>query len=46
MIVLTSNGLTSEALVQKMRAHIKKGNAALVVTADYQYKEKITMYRA
>lgn len=40
MIVLTSNGLTSEALLQKMRTHINKGKAALVVTADNEYKEK------
>lgn len=40
MIVLTSNGLTSEALLQEMRTHINKGKAALVVTADNEYKEK------
>lgn len=40
MIVLTSNGLTSDALLLEMRTHINKGKAALVVTADPEYKEK------
>ena len=40
MIVLTSNGLSSACLMTEMRKHIKTGKAALVVTADYVYKEK------
>lgn len=40
MIVLTSNGMTSDALLQEMKRHIHGGKAALVVTADNEYKEK------
>lgn len=40
MIVLTSNGLSGNALFDAMRRHIKTGRAALVVTADHEYKEK------
>ena len=40
MIVLTSNGLSGNALFDAMRCHIKAGRAALVVTADHEYKEK------
>lgn len=40
MIILTSNGLTSETLLQKMHTYINNGTAALVVTADNEYKEK------
>ncbi|MBE6807717.1 MAG: hypothetical protein E7527_06925 [Ruminococcaceae bacterium] len=40
MIALTSNGLSSACLMTEMSKHIKKGKAALVVTADNVYKEK------
>lgn len=40
MIVLTSNGLSSDKLLNALRTHIKTGKAALVVTADNEYKEK------
>jgi len=40
MIVLTSNGLSSNKLIDKVKAHVKVGKAALVVTADNEYKEK------
>ena len=40
MIVLTSNGLSSDCLMTEMRKHITTGKAALVVTADNVYKEK------
>lgn len=40
MIVLTSNGLSSDKLLNALRMHIKTGKAALVVTADNEYKEK------
>lgn len=40
MIVLTSNGLSSDRLMTEMRKHITTGKAALVVTADNVYKEK------
>ena len=40
MIVLTSNGLSSEALINEMKKHITTGKVALVVTADNVYKEK------
>jgi len=40
MIVLTSNGLSSDRLMAEMRKYIKTGKAALVVTADNVYKEK------
>ena len=40
MIILTSNGLSSNKLIDKVKAHIKIGKAALVVTADNEYKEK------
>ena len=40
MIVLTSNGLSSESLMTEMQKHIVTGKAALVVTADNVYKEK------
>lgn len=40
MIVLTSNGLSSDGLMNKMKKHVTTGKAALVVTADNVYKEK------
>ena len=40
MIVLTSNGLSSEKLMAEMKKHVTMGKAALVVTADNIYKEK------
>ncbi len=40
MIVLTSNGLSSDCLMTEMRKYITTGKAALVVTADNVYKEK------
>ncbi len=40
MIVLTSNGLSSDILMTEMQKHITTGKAALVVTADNVYKEK------
>ncbi len=40
MIILTSNGLSSNKLLNAMKQHIKAGKAALVVTADNEYKEK------
>ena len=40
MIVLTSNGLSSAVLLHEMKKHIAQGKAALVVTADNEYKEK------
>ena len=40
MIVLTSNGLSSDRLMTEMKKHINGGKAALVVTADNVYKEK------
>lgn len=40
MIVLTSNGLSSDKLLNALREYIKTGKAALVVTADNEYKEK------
>ena len=40
MIVLTSNGLSSDGLITEMQKNIKEGRAALVVTADNVYKEK------
>ena len=40
MIVLTSNGITSDALFQEMKRHIHGGKVALVVTADNEHKEK------
>ncbi len=44
MLVLCSNGLSSENLIKSMRKRIKKcSTAAVVVTADNEYKEKIIM---
>lgn len=41
MLVLCSNGLSSENLLKAMSKRIKKNNtAAIVVTADHEYKEK------
>ena len=40
MIVLTSNGLSSEKLLCEMKKLAISGKAALVVTADNEYKEK------
>lgn len=40
MVVLTSNGLSSNLLMIELRKHITTGKAALVVTADNVYKEK------
>lgn len=38
MVVLASNGLSSPALHQEVRKYIHGGKAALVVTADNEYK--------
>jgi len=40
MIVLTSNGLSREKLLDEMKNVSLSGKAALVVTADNEYKEK------
>lgn len=40
MLILTSNGLTGEALTKAVRARISGKRAALVVTADPEYKER------
>ncbi len=40
MIVLTSNGLSSQQLINAMKTRINAGKAALVVTADNKFKEK------
>lgn len=40
MIVLTSNALSSDGLMNEMKQYITTGKAALVVTADNVYKEK------
>ncbi len=40
MIILTSNGLSSNKLIDAVKTHVKVGKAALVVTADNEYKEK------
>ncbi|MBQ8404515.1 MAG: Type 1 glutamine amidotransferase-like domain-containing protein [Clostridia bacterium] len=40
MLILTSNGLTSEILLNSARKYINGGKAALIVTADNEYKEK------
>ena len=40
MLVLTSNGLSSDLLLNEMRRYLNSGRAALVVTADPVYKEK------
>ena len=40
MIILTSNGLSSRNLIDNVKSYIKNGKAALVVTADNEYKEK------
>ena len=40
MLILTSNGLSSEKLLKGASNYIKSGKAALVVTADNEYKEK------
>lgn len=41
MLVLCSNGLSSEALLNAVGKRIKaRGKAAVVVTADHEYKEK------
>lgn len=40
MIVLTSNGLSSEKLLDEIKKLAFSGKAALVVTADNEYKEK------
>ena len=40
MIVLTSNGLSSDALISYMQQYMTTGTVALVVTADNVYKEK------
>jgi hypothetical protein len=39
MIILTSNGLSSEHLQQEVQKYIKCGKVALVITADNEYKE-------
>lgn len=43
MLVLCSNGLSSENLIKSMRKRIKKCSTAALVTADNEYKEKIIM---
>ncbi|MBO4950650.1 MAG: Type 1 glutamine amidotransferase-like domain-containing protein [Clostridia bacterium] len=40
MIVLTSNGLSNEKLLDEIKKLSLSGKAALVVTADNEYKEK------
>ncbi len=40
MLILTSNGLSSEKLLKGASDYIKSGKAALIVTADNEYKEK------
>ncbi|MBS5879828.1 MAG: Type 1 glutamine amidotransferase-like domain-containing protein [Clostridium sp.] len=41
MIVLCSNGLSSKALIEKMKEHIAGlSTAVIVVTADNEYKER------
>jgi dipeptidase E len=40
MIILTSNGLSNDKLIYIAKKYIKKGKAAIVVTADNEYKEK------
>ncbi len=40
MLILTSNGLSSPALLRETKIHGKGNRAALVVTADNEYKEK------
>ncbi len=39
MIVLTSNGLSSDKLLAEMKKQLTSGKVALVVTADNEYKE-------
>ena len=40
MLILCSNGLSSDALISEMQKHIvKAAKAAIVVTADNEYKE-------
>ena len=45
MILLTSNGLSSNELMGRVKTYIKAGKAALVVTADNEYKEKTIMLK-
>ena len=40
MIILTSNGLSSDKLTKELQQYVYVGKAALVVTADNEYKEK------
>jgi len=40
MILLTSNGLSSDSLLREAGQYIESGKAALVVTADNEYKEQ------
>ena len=40
MIVLTSNGLSSDKLLNAISKYIDEGKAALIVTADNEFKEK------
>lgn len=40
MLVLLSNGITSEKLHNELSKHIKGTKAAIVVTADNEYKER------
>ncbi len=40
MIILTSNGLSNRFLLRQAGKYINSGKAALVVTADHEYKEK------
>lgn len=40
MMILTSNGLSTRCLLRQARKYVNSGWAALVVTADNEYKEK------
>lgn len=40
MMILTSNGLSTRCLLRQARKYVNSGRAALVVTADNEYKEK------
>ena len=40
MIILTSNGLSSDKLINETKQYVRGVKAALVVTADNEYKEK------
>ncbi len=40
MLLLTSNGLTSDALMHAAREYVRPGRAALIVTADPEFRER------